>query len=269
MLYVDTDNAMGSNAGDVDDGYALAALLKSKLPITGIGTVFGNTEEISAFHNTRFLCDLLNYSGPIVNGARKPKAYSEAGFFISQCKDPQRVIALGPLTNVANALTRSGKDTLPHIQELIVVGGNTETRGFLPPVWPFEFNLTKDRAATLQVFNSKIPLTFVPLNVAQKLKIGKSEIKMIPGDLGQYFSQTSNRWFKRSRLLTFKEKIIIWDLVAAMYAIEPTLFEVQDVKASILPNSHIKFGKGERSVRVIKKFDPTRVWGQFVEILKS
>src|SRR6476659_3064386 len=49
-VWVDTDVALGARWGDVDDGFALAALLRCpSVEILGISTVFGNTTpEVAA-----------------------------------------------------------------------------------------------------------------------------------------------------------------------------------------------------------------------------
>lgn len=49
---------------------------------------------------------------------------------------PDRIVALGPLTNVVDATAAA---------EVICVGGTLRSRGRWPPVWPHEFNFTKDR----------------------------------------------------------------------------------------------------------------------------
>src|SRR5947209_14524742 len=48
MLLFDTDNAAGSTSGDVDDAFAVAALLCSGLPVAAVASVGGNTSEAQA-----------------------------------------------------------------------------------------------------------------------------------------------------------------------------------------------------------------------------
>ena len=45
MLLIDSDNAAGSPRGDVDDAFAIAALLRSGLPVAALASVAGNTSE--------------------------------------------------------------------------------------------------------------------------------------------------------------------------------------------------------------------------------
>jgi len=106
-LILDTDNALGSPHGDVDDAFALAALLRSGLPVAGLASVGGNTSEARADRNNRRLAALCGFSGPFFRGVeagevpdridRAPELWSGA---------PVRVVALGPLTNLAAVLRR-------------------------------------------------------------------------------------------------------------------------------------------------------------------
>src|SRR5215210_3670745 len=102
MLLIDTDNAMGSAKGDVDDGLAVAALLRSGLPVI-LASVAGNTREEEADRNNRTLGALCGYPGP----------YLRAGEVDGRV---ERVVALGPLTNVASLLGR--------VSEIVIVGSN-------------------------------------------------------------------------------------------------------------------------------------------------
>ncbi len=52
-FWIDTDNALGSPHGDVDDAFALAALLTAGAPVAALSSVAGNTSEPRAFANTR------------------------------------------------------------------------------------------------------------------------------------------------------------------------------------------------------------------------
>src|SRR5712692_8184337 len=98
QIFIDTDNALGANRGDVDDAYAIAALVTSGIPITAISSVAGNVEEPEAHDNNRRLCALLRWSGPLLRATEGRAALANFR---------GRVVALGPLTNVASALRAS------------------------------------------------------------------------------------------------------------------------------------------------------------------
>src|SRR5689334_7124241 len=127
MLLLDTDNALGSPTGDVDDGFALAALLRSGLPVAAVASVAGNTGEARAFANNRRLGELAGYSGRYLRGARAPmpedsERIDEAADLWAAPGEPIRWLALGPLTNLAAVLARF---PAPRITEVVLVGSNT------------------------------------------------------------------------------------------------------------------------------------------------
>jgi inosine-uridine nucleoside N-ribohydrolase len=249
-IFIDTDNAMGSAYGDVDDAYAVAALLRSGLPIAGIGAVHGNTSERRAFDNNRRLADLLGYPGPVLRA-------TETADFLRTFRG--RVMALGPLTNIAAA--QSGA-----LSEVVIVGGNSNTRGRWPPVWPHEFNLVIDKRATRAVFASGVPLTIFPLNVARELYVHRGDLDAIGGKLGEAFRRQTGRWLRYLRFVRMTSRFAIYDLAAAMYAIDPAAFSMERTTAAMRKNTFMEFGRGEREVTICRALDRERLWRRFLEV---
>jgi inosine-uridine nucleoside N-ribohydrolase len=252
MLVIDTDNAAGSKKGDVDDAFALAALLRSGLPVAAVASVAGNTSEPEADRNNRRLGELCGYGGPYLRG-----------FEIEKIDGPCRFLALGPLTNLAVLLDRVT------ICEAVLVGGNLTSRGRFPPWWPHEFNLTKDREATRAVFASDLPLTVVPLDVAHRLRIGPRETRAWPGELGEYLHRHAARWARRSLLRRGSRRFPVFDLAAAAYAIDPSLVTVEETRARLHRNLWVEFGRGDRPLRVVRALDHEAIWRRFADLLSG
>jgi len=256
MLLIDTDNAAGSPRGDVDDAFALAALLRSGLPVAAVASVAGNTSEARAYRNNRVLGDLCGYRGRYLRGVQAGDVPDRIDRWTG---GPVRFLALGPLTNLAAVLDRP-------IFEAVLVGGNLTSKGRFPPWWPHEFNLTKDRAATRAVFASELPLTIVPLDVARRLRAGPRELRSLAGPLGDFLRRHSARWSRRSLLRRGSRRFPVFDLVAAVYAIEPSLFAAEETWTRLHRNLWVELGKGERRVKVVREFDPRTVWDYFTKI---
>jgi inosine-uridine nucleoside N-ribohydrolase len=259
MLLIDTDNALGSPRGDVDDGLAIAALLRSGLPVAGIASVSGNTSEERAFRNNQALGALCGYSGPYLRGI-------DAGSWPVWESGTLRVAALGPLTNIASALAARGRLS---VSEVVLVGGNASSRGRWPPFWPHEFNLTQDQAATRAVFASDLPLTIVPLDVARRLRVGPREIAELEGPLGDLLRRHSRRWLRRSRLVRWSASFPAFDLVAAAYLIDPASVRVEETRVILHHNARLEFGQGGREVRVVRDLDRERIWRRFVRLVNG
>jgi inosine-uridine nucleoside N-ribohydrolase len=250
MFFVDADNAFGSPAGDVDDAYAIAALIKSGVEIAAISAVAGNTTEALSHANNLRLARRLGWQGPVLRAA-------EARGMLRTF--PGRIIALGPLTNVAAATAAS---------EVMIVGATLETRGRWPGIWPHEFNLTQDKEAARKVFASQLPLTFFPLDVVRMLSIRKRELEAVEGDFGEELRAGSARWFRHRLLVKASLVFPMSDLIAALYAIDPDGFTMEDTTATMRANTLVEFGKGTRRVRVCTSLDRTKLWERFVALLR-
>jgi inosine-uridine nucleoside N-ribohydrolase len=264
MLLIDTDNAAGSPSGDVDDAFAVAALLRSGLPVAAIASVAGNTSEAQADRNNRVLGDLCGYRGRHLRGVQAgdvPDRIDRAGDLWRD--GPLRFLALGPLTNLAALLP-----VRPAISEVILVSGNLTSRGRFPPWWPYEFNLTQDPAATRAVFASDLPLTVVPLDVARKLRTGPRELEALPGDLGVFLRRHAARWARRSLRVRGSRLFPVFDLAAAAYAIDPALVAVEETRAQVHRNLWVEFGRG-RPLQVVRALDPEAIWRLFAGIVSG
>jgi inosine-uridine nucleoside N-ribohydrolase len=261
MLLIDSDNAAGSARGDVDDAFAIAALLRGGLPVAALASVGGNTSEAEADRNNRALGGICGYEGPYLRGVEAgevPDRIDRAGLWAG---GPFRFVALGPLTNLAAVLDRGA------ISEAILVGSNLTSRGRFPPWWPHEFNLTKDRAATRAVFASDLPLTVIPLDVARRLRAGPRELRDLQGPLGDFLRRHSARWSRRSLLLRGSRRFPVFDLAAAAYVLDPALTVVEETRVRLHPNLWVEYGKGERRVKVVRQLDVERVWRWFAGVL--
>lgn len=272
MIYIDSDNALGSKSGDIDDAFAIAALLcghkRSEKTVGALGSVFGNTTASEVQKNNQSLARFCGYSGSCLLGANKPGDPSDASRYLAQGLALDQVLALGPMTNFAAAL-RENPQAQARVGEFILVGANWSSNGRWPPYWPFEFNLTHDAQATAEVFNSRVPLTIIPLDQARRLRLRSIDFPVLSGELANFLESGSRRWLLRARRFKFSSSVPVWDLAAAIWAIEPALFQSEVVKARIHPNGWIEFRTGDRKVRVVTDYDPEKVWKKFRQLSES
>lgn len=256
-LFIDSDNAHGSLFGDVDDAFAIAALLRSRLTIVAVAATAGNTSEARAYQNNVALAQHAGFAGPLLRG-------NETAAFLAAAS-PLRIAALGPLTNVAAALNAGATQHL----EVLIVGGSLASRGRWPPLWPHEFNLTKDRRAALAVFASVLPLTLFPLDVVRSLYATAYDVSALDGNLGRYLDLGARRWLARLRLLKGTGRFPIWDLAAALYAIDPHGFVFEERVARMRPNTSIDWGAGKRRVQVCTALDRDLLWERFIRLIEE
>jgi len=247
-LYVDSDCALGSFTGDVDDAFALAALLASDAPLSGVGAVFGNTREPLARRNLGRLLALAGRAPQVLRGAdnRGSQGDTPASRWLASPGPRLRALALGPLTNLAAALGMPGSRARERIVEVIAVAGML---GPGPAQW--DLNRRCDPGALDALVRSGIPVTLVPCDVARRLWIRPATLRQLPGQLGRRLASGSRRWIVRNALL-LRWGFPVWDLVAAMYALEPHAFDTDEASDG---------------TRRVKGFEPEMLWASFVERL--
>ena len=221
-VWIDTDVALGARslrARDVDDAYAIAALLRApRVRVRGLSTVFGNSSAAEATRCARALVAVAGAQLDVIAGAARAREDGAAAEAIAALPDGTQLLALGPLTNVAAALARD--PTLAARITLYVVGGNLSSWGRWPPWWPFEFNLSLDDAAARAVFKSGTRLRLYPLDRCPALGIGVAGLARLArtSPLGRHLAAGSLRWLARAPLRYRRFRFPLWDLVPALDA---------------------------------------------------
>jgi inosine-uridine nucleoside N-ribohydrolase len=220
---VDTDVALGAARGDVDDGFALAALFRAhdagRIRLAGVSTVSGNTTAAAAEDCARRLAEAAGSRVEVVRGPQGPGAPNRAAERIAALSEESEILALGPLTNLAAAV---GKDpALPTRVGLRLVGGNLSSRGFLAPLWPFEFNLSFDAAASRQVLAAPWrDAVLYPLDVVSAMRVDGQRLRRLAAlsSLGAHLARESARWLEKARWRHPGRGFPVWDLPAALEA---------------------------------------------------
>ncbi|MDQ0870159.1 purine nucleosidase [Arthrobacter sp. V1I9] len=246
-FYLDCDTG-------IDDALALAYLLASPFAdVVGIGTVSGNVSAAAGARNTLDLLALAGYDDvPVALGAHHPLAGSFGGgapwvhgengiggvtlttataSLVGESAAEMlvrlarlypgtlKVLAIGPLTNIAEALRL--EPALPSLVESVtVMGGAALAPGNITPV--AEANIWHDPEAAALVLAADWDVTLVPLDVTmasvleethrQLLLESSSPVARVLGEmLGHYFrfyediygrpcSRCTIRWRPRSLL---------------------------------------------------------------------
>ena len=154
---------------------------------------------------------------------------------------PLYVVALGAVTNVVSAMLMA-----PEIRERIVV----LWLGAHPPYWDWrlraqigcpnhfeaeqgygvggwEFNLSNDPFGAMALFDSDVPLVWVPCkNVTEHLRTVPGEIEHYVrnhGAIGDYLADIFEDWLRRRSSLLREAPLskVLWDLAPIAYLINP------------------------------------------------
>jgi inosine-uridine nucleoside N-ribohydrolase len=87
------------------------------------------------------------------------------------------VIAIGPLTNIAELVTAC-PDVTARIARLTIMGGMTE-EGATPLPSCFDYNLWADPISTAQVFGSGVPIRLVPIELTMRAILSVTDLEQL------------------------------------------------------------------------------------------
>lgn len=233
-IVVDTDNALGRLnekffPGDVDDAFALAYLINT-VPIQSIYSVGGNASAKACHQNNVELLKFARTDINCIQGLDKKNINSELK--PARPRNCDIYLSLGPLTNLSYFLKHNF-----YSGRVWMTLGRIKTNGFLPPIWPMEFNGTEDLQAFEFVIRSGISKTIVPLDIAIQLRFHESmSQEMSASKVGQYLLANIKRWQLRNWILKGRRDFPVWDLVSAMALTHPQACTIQKGKGYLFKN---------------------------------
>jgi inosine-uridine nucleoside N-ribohydrolase len=219
-IWIDTDIAMGlpldAPSRDVDDGWAVATLLCAaaigKVRIAGISVCDGNTDAVTALECMQSLLRVMGIDNvPVI-------ARDDAATSIAALQSGTMLLALGPLTNIVGALAID--PVLAQRASLITVGGVHNRWNFRRRL--SDLNIRRDPHAAAIVHSAFIDCRQMPLDVIDRLTIDQARMDRIgaSGAMGDYLANHSRRWLRGATWRHGKAAFPVWDLVAALAAIE-------------------------------------------------
>ncbi len=270
-IIIDTDPGQ-------DDAVAILLALASPEDVTvlGITAVAGNVPLDLTSKNARVVCELAGKRDTLVfAGCDRPMAHTlvtaehvhgktgldgealpeptmplqeqhAVDFIIETLRtEPSGTVTLcplGPLTNVATALTQA-PDIADRIQEIVLMGGAYFEVGNITPA--AEFNIYVDPEAADIVFKSGVPLTVMPLDVTHKALTTQARVDAFEA-LGTPVGKAVAGWthfFERFD----KEKYgsagaPLHDPCVIAYLIKPQLFSGRHINVEIETHSDLTRG---------------------------
>ena len=268
-IWIDTDTG-------VDDAVALLCALKlDKLAIRGISSVAGNVEHAKTFKNCR---NVLAYAGrediKVYPGAIKPmcvelddasevhgkdglggvvipdspteKETMHAWDAIYEAAKKEggklQIVAVGPLTNIANAII-SHPDLKDMIERILIMGGAAVGGN---ATMAAEFNIYADPHSAETVMQSGIPVVMFGLDVTVDAYLDSKDIQDIRDfntKISKFFADVvqSNVNFY---IKNYKREILcIHDACPLIYLQYPEIFTGQKAGVYVETQSRLCFGK--------------------------
>ena len=195
-----------------------------------------------------------------------------------------KILALGPLTNIALAI-RKAPDIVPLIDEIIYMGGSLHAFGNVTAA--AEFNWWFDAEAAAMVLAEPVSHTIVPLDATDTI--------LFRADLYQRFAKERHPAHQMTKIFLepkfaarFAEDatyvIPVWDtLVPALLASDTVVKQARDFWVSVDHNEGPSYGRllaypassklgsshaaGTRKARIILELDETEFWSLYEELL--
>lgn len=232
-IIFDCDNTMGVTDCDVDDGLALIYLLGKGVEICGITTTCGNSDIDTVYSNTSKMLNELGRSDiPLLKGcASKHNLKSEAADFIVETVNAHKgnisILATGSLTNLYAAYNLD-HNIFDQVSEVVLMGGITQELIISGKVLD-ELNFACDPAAADSVLKNARNLSMITGNNCLDAFFTDQEFKSRLGSsdrpIGRYISQKCSYWFENMMARFNLDGFHNWDVVAAAYLVNPSLFE--------------------------------------------
>ncbi len=275
-IVIDTD-AFADSIWEMDDQYAIAYLLSfEKFNVKAFYTYENTDAFVKGVAEVCSRCGRDDLNSVIFRGStagvnvNTPEQSEAVLDLIQRSKsysreNPLYVLAIGPLTNIADALLID-----PTLCERLVVVA-LMGHDFTQPDTA-EYNLQKDIVASKVVMESDVPLMLIPcINVAKKLVMSYGEcVEEWQGKnaIGDYLIYCMSKMFKGEPKPEYAR--IIWDAVPVALLAHPewVTYEITE-RPWLTFDKHWVFGKNDGKIIYVSDIDSESIKKDMLKRIKN
>ncbi len=268
----------------VDDAAAiLVAHDREELQVVAISAVAGNAPLDITTKNALCLCEIMQADYPVYRGASGPlmRKYEDGAEFHGadgmggvNLPAPKRtaekeaawdalykaadryegkleVVAMGPLTNIALALSKY-PDLKDKIHRIAIMGGSI-TRGNRTPC--AEYNIFADPEAAQIVFRSGAKIVMCGLEVTEKAYLTASELEAVrSSETGEFYYQASKHILAKN-LDAGHPGFCIHDVCPVLFLAKAEIFKGEMAGVFVETQAELSLGKTVCDLYSDKQFD--------------
>jgi inosine-uridine nucleoside N-ribohydrolase len=165
------------------------------------------------------------------------------------------LVALGPLTNIAIAIT-SDRDAMGRIGRVVAMGGAVDVPGNVTS--EAEFNVHVDPEAAGVVLDAGLSLDLVPLDATRQATLMRHELEAAlarrPGPVASRIADFTRRAFRLDA-----NAMHLHDPLAMAVAIDPTLVEWEAVRLEVTTGGATRRVPGAPNCRIAVRVDRLRL----------
>jgi pyrimidine-specific ribonucleoside hydrolase len=164
--------------------------------------------------------------------SRPPETKRAADYLVERLSNggtPVQILALGPLTNIAEALERD-HSVAAHIREIVIMGGAVRAPGNLQDGGVFhtnnataEWNMFVDPLAAGIVFRSGVPIRLIALDATNKVHIGPEFLREFKAKARSPLGRAVAQVLEADRQTIDAGIFYAWDPLAAAALMKPSI----------------------------------------------
>ena len=188
---------------------------------------------------------------------------------------PVTIVALGPLTNLAEAL-RDDASLAARVERIVVMGGALDVPGNValgapadPPL-PAEWNVYADPTAADTVFRSGLPITLVPLDATNHVPLNAAFVAALEADHAAASADIAYELLMKHGVAPGE---YFWDQLASVVAVDESVATFETMKLRVAtaegPDSgRISRAEDGASIRVAMSADAKAFEARFLAGLR-
>lgn len=183
---------------------------------------------------------------PLPPASRPPESKHAADYLVERLRNaqtPVQILALGPLTNIAEAIERD-HSIARNIREIVLMGGAVKVPGNLPDGGVFhtnnntaEWNIFIDPLAARIVFRSGVPIRLIALDATNRVPIGPEFLREFRAKTLSPLGRVVAGVLEADRPSIDAHIFYAWDPLAAAALLKPDIVKTAPMHIEILQNA--------------------------------